>query len=101
MSLIEFIVDAVFLLFFLSIPVGVVLCIVDFIIKIKCHDLYMQYRFFGGSCWGMPPCGHPNCRLRHFCPMYQHAITPKALSELDSLLEERRRELENKQEKRP
>lgn len=94
MSLIEFIVDATFLLFFLSIPVGVALSIIDSIIRAKCHDLYMQYRFRGGSCWGMPPCDHPDCRLKRFCPMYQHAITPEVVDELEHLLEERRRELE-------
>ena len=101
MIIVEFIFSLLFLLFLLSIPVGIALSIIDSIIRAKCYDLYMQYRYFGGSCWGMPPCGHPNCRLRHFCPMYQHAITPKDLSELDSLLEERRRELENKQEEHP
>lgn len=83
MTLIELIVDVTLIIFFLSIPVGVVLCIIDSIIRIKCHDLYMQYRFFGGSCWGMKPCGHPKCRLRHFCPMYQHVITPETAAELE------------------
>lgn len=94
MMLIELIVGAIILLFILSIPVGVILSVIESIIIIKCHDLYMHYRFRGGSCWGMPPCDHPDCRLRRFCPMYRHAITPEVLAELDHLLEERRRELE-------
>ena len=94
MTLIELIVGAIILLFFLSIPVGVVLSVIEFFIIIKCHDLYMHYRFRGGSYWGMKPCGHPNCRLRHFCPMYQHALTPEVMAELESLLEERRKEIE-------
>ena len=81
MTLIELIVDVAFLIFLLSIPIGIVLSIIDSIIRIKCHDLYMQYRFFGGSCWGMKPCGSPNCRLRRFCPMYQHTIAPKVGAE--------------------
>lgn len=64
------------------------------IIIIKCRDLFITYRYKGGNCWGMKPCGHSDCCLRHFCPMYQHAITPEVVSELDNLLEERRRELE-------
>lgn len=63
------------------------------IIIIKCFDLFITYRYKGGSCWGMRPCGHPNCRLRRFCPMYQHAITPEVLAELERMLEERRKEL--------
>ena len=94
MSLIELIADATLLLLFVSILVGIALSIIDSIIRIKCHDLYMQYRFFGGSCWGMKPCGLPNCRLRRFCPMYQHAITPEVVAELDSMLEKRHKELE-------
>lgn len=60
---------------------------------IKCFDLFIIYRYKRGSCWGMKPCGHPDCQLRHFCPMYQHAITPEVVAELEKLLEERRREL--------
>ncbi len=93
MIIVEFILNLILLIFLLSIPIGIVLSIIEFLITIKCHDLYMQYRFFGGSCWGMKPCGHPNCRLKHFCPMYQHTITPDVVAELDNLLEERRREL--------
>lgn len=94
MIIVEFIFDLLFLIFLLSIPVGIVLSIIESLIRIKCHDLYMRYRFRGGSCWGMPPCGHPDCRLRRFCPMYQHAITPEVMAELESMLEERRKELE-------
>lgn len=71
----------------------IVPAVISSIIEIKCFDLYIQYRFKGGSCWGMRPCGHPDCRLRHFCPMYQHAITPEVIAELERLLEERRKEL--------
>ena len=98
MIILEFIFNLLFLIFLLSIPVGIILSIIESFIRIKCHDLYMQYRFRGGSCWGMPPCDHPDCRLRRFCPMYQHAITPEVLAELDHLLEERRRELETEGE---
>ena len=98
MVIVEFIYKLGLLIFLLSIPVGVVLSIIESLIRIKCHDLYVQYRFRGGSCWGMPPCGHPDCHLRRFCPMYQHAITPEVLAELDHLLEERRRELETEGE---
>lgn len=94
MTVIELIVDTTFLLFFLSIPVGIVLGTIESIIITKCPDLYIQYRFRGRSCWGMKPCGHPNCRLRRFCPMYQYAITPEVIAELESLLEKRRKELE-------
>ena len=94
MTLIELIAEAFLLILFLSIPIGIVLSIIDSIIRIKCYDLYMQYRFFGGSCWGMKPCGHPNCRLRYFCLMYQHAITTETVAELESMLEERHKELE-------
>lgn len=97
MEIVVFIFDVTLLLLLLSIPVGIVLSIIETIIRIKCHDLYVQYRFLGGNCWGMKPCGHTNCRLRRFCPMHQHAITPETLAELNSLLEERHREAENKQ----
>lgn len=73
--------------------------IINLIIEIKCFDLFMKYKYRGGSCWGMPPCGHSDCRLRYFCPMYQHAITPEVIAELESLLEERRREVEMEGEK--
>ena len=94
MIIVEFFLNLTVLIFLLSIPIGIILNIIESLIRIKCHDLYMQYRFRGGSCWGMKPCGHPNCRLRHFCPMYQHALTPEVMAELESLLEERRKEIE-------
>lgn len=96
MEFVAFIIDLTLLLFLLSIPVGIILSIIETIIKIKCHDFYRQYRFSEGSCWGMKSCGHPNCRLKRFCPMYQHAITPEVIVELESLLE-RQRELDWKQ----
>lgn len=97
MILIEWILNAALLIFLLNIPVGIVLSIIDSLIKMKCHDLYMQYRFFGGSCWGMKPCGHPHCRLRRFCPMYQHTITAEVITALESLIKERRKELGKKE----
>lgn len=94
MILIEWILNAFFLIFLLSIPAGIVLCIIEFIIEIKCFDLFMQYRFFGGSCWGMKGCDNNDCHLRHFCPIYQNAITPETAAELVSMTEERHRESE-------
>lgn len=94
MILIEWILNAFFLIFLLSIPAGIVLSIIESIIKIKCFDLYMQYRFFGGSCWGMKGCGNNDCHIRHFCPIYQNAIAPETVAELVSRAEERRREAE-------
>ena len=69
---------------------------IDFIIKIKCPDLVIQYRSFGGNCWGMKGCDKNDCRLRRFCYIYQRALKPKDLEELDSLLEERRKEFKEK-----
>lgn len=69
---------------------------IDFIIKIKCPDLVIQYRFFGGNCWGMKGCGKDNCRLRRFCYIYRRAFKPEDLEELDRLLEERRKEFKEK-----
>lgn len=68
--------------------------IINFIIEIKCFDLVIQYRFLGGSCWEMKGCGNDDCRLKRFCPIYQNAITTEVVSELESMLDERCRELE-------
>ena len=80
----------------LVLAVMIVPAIIDFIIKIKCPDLVTQYRFFGGSCWGMKGCGKGDCRLRRFCYIYQRALKPEDLEELDRLLEERRKKLKGK-----
>lgn len=42
----------------------------------------------------MKGCGNDNCRLKRSCPIYQNAVTPEVVAELESMLEERRRELD-------
>ena len=78
----------------------IVPAVIDFIIKIKCPDLIMQYKFFGGACWGMKGCGNENCRLRRFCPIYQNAITPEVTAELDRMLQDRYKKLEKATQRR-
>lgn len=78
----------------LVLAIMIVPATIDFIIKIKCPDLIMQYKFFGEACWGMKGCGNENCRLRRFCPIYQNAITPEVATELEHLLQDRCKELE-------
>ncbi|MDE6261170.1 MAG: hypothetical protein K2M42_09980 [Oscillospiraceae bacterium] len=80
----------------LVLAVMIVPAIIDFIIEIKCPNLVIQYRFFGGSCWGMKGCGKDDCRLRRFCYIYQRALKSEDLEELNRLLEERRKELKEK-----
>lgn len=94
MMIIEWILNTAIFLFLLSIPIGVVLSVIELIIAIKCNDLLMQYRCFGGSCWGMKGCNNDTCGLRCFCPIYQHAITPEDIAEMEHMLDERRKELE-------
>lgn len=93
MILIEWILGIVILIFLLSIPVGIIRGIIEIIIETKCRDLFIQYRYRGGHCWGMRGCGNDNCRFRHFCTIYKNAITPEVIAELESLLEQRRKEL--------
>ena len=78
-------------------PMGVVLLIIEFIIEIKCRDLFIRYRHMGGICWGMKGCSNHNCRLRHFCEVYKNTIMPEALEEMERLLESRRKEIEQEQ----
>ena len=44
----------------LILVVMIVSAIINFIIKTKCADLVMQYRFMGGNCLGMKGCGKYN-----------------------------------------
>lgn len=67
--------------------------IISLIIEIKCFDLVIKYKYMGGSCWGMKRCGNDNCCLKRFCLIYQNAITPEVVTELESMLDERRKEL--------
>lgn len=99
MELIEWMLNAIFIVFLLSIPVGIVLSIIELIIKIKCFNLLAQYKFFGGNCWGMRGCGNNNCHLKRFCPAYQSAITPEVVAELESMLQKRRKELKMESKK--
>jgi hypothetical protein len=94
MILIDLILNVVTLSFLLGIPVGIAKCIAYFVVDIKCHDLIMQYRFFGGSCWGMRGCGKDNCHIKCFCPVYQNTVSPELIAELERKLEKRRKELE-------
>lgn len=52
MILIEWILGIATIIFLLSIPAGVVLLIIEFIIEIKCRDLFMRYRYMGGDLLG-------------------------------------------------
>lgn len=94
MIIIEWILNIVLFIFLLSIPVGIVLSVIEFIIEIKCHDLLLRYRFFGGSCWGMKGCSNDTCRLKRFCHVNQNVITPEDIAEMERMLEERHKELE-------
>ena len=98
MILIDWIFGAILLIFLLSIPVGAVISIItiiiDILITIKCKDLVIQYRYRGGSCWGMKGCGNDTCRLRHFCEVYRNAVTPETVAEMERLLKERREALD-------
>lgn len=94
MIIVEFIFKLAFLIFLLSIPAGIVLGVIELIIEIKCIDLVMRYRFLGGSCWGMKGCNNDTCRLKRFCHIYQNAVTPEDVAEMERMLEERRKELE-------
>ena len=71
----------------LILVVMIVSAIINFIIETKCTDLAIQYRFMGGSCWGMKGCGKDNCRLRRFCYIYRNAITPEVVAELENMLD--------------
>lgn len=84
------------LVILLVLAVMIIPAIIDFIIEVKCPDLFIQYHLLGGSCWGMKGCGKEKCRLKRFCYLYQRALKPEDLEELDSLLEERRKELKEK-----
>lgn len=94
MILIEWILNVVVLIFFLSIPIGIIHSIIDLAIDIKCHDRITQYRFFGGSCWGMKGCGKEDCHIKRFCPVYQNTVSPECITELERQLEEKRKELD-------
>ena len=91
MSLADIIFTVVILLILV---VMIVSAIINFIIKIKCTNLVMQYRFMGGSCWGMRGCGKDNCHLRRFCCIYQNAITPEVVAELENMLDKDRKKAE-------
>lgn len=84
------------LVILLVLAVMIIPAIIDFIIEVKCPDLFIQYHLLGGSCWGMKGCGKEKCRLKRFCYLYQRALKPEDLEELESLLEERRKELKEK-----
>ena len=84
----------------LVLVIMIVPAVIDFIIKIKCPNLIMQYKFFGGACWGMKGCGNENCRLRYFCPIYQNATTPEVVAELENMLQDRYKELEKANQRR-
>lgn len=91
MILIEWILNAFFLIFLLSIPAGIVLCIIEFIIEINSLCSIDSLEAVAG---GMKGCDNNDCHLRHFCPIYQNAITPETAAELVSMTEERHRESE-------
>lgn len=71
----------------LILVVLIVPAIINFIIETKCTDLVIQYRFLGGSCWGMKGCGKDNCRLKRFCYIHRSAITPEVVAELENMLD--------------
>lgn len=96
MTLIEFIGELVILF---VLVVVIIRGITDSRVEKKCHDLYMRYRYFGGICWGIPDCGDDNCRLRRFCYLRRYMVTEETIEELEHMLEERRKELEQEDSK--
>ena len=95
MTFIDFIVELVILVVLVVIIVGGIFSgITESLIKKKCYDLYMKCRYFGGICWGIPDCGDDNCRLRRYCYLRRYMVTEETIEELEHMLEERRKELE-------
>lgn len=79
MIVIEWVFNIAFLVFLLSVPVGVVLRLVELVLDIKCFRKMS--------------CSNRDYRFRAFCRKYRELPTQEDIDELKEMLEERRREL--------
>lgn len=66
------------------------------LIVIAVGDIIGLIMFF--KCFKKARCDNGNCHLRHFCYKYQMTITQEDLDQLDELLNEKRKELEKKEQ---